>query len=176
VQTIKTIKGGPEPTLRKPVGEDGSAIFELVRECKPLDENSMYCNLIQCDHFRDTCIVAEMNGDVVGWISGYIKQDDPDTLFVWQVAVSQKARGHGLGGRMLRALMARDICSDVTKMQTTITKDNAASWALFTKFAEKEGGTLSSEAHFTRDDHFDGQHATEHMVTIRFAEPLKRAA
>ena len=176
MQTIKTIKGTPLPTLRKPVGEDGSAIWELVRDCKPLDENSMYCNLIQCDHFAETCVLAEMDGDVVGWVSGYVRPDEPDTIFVWQVAVSQKARGHGLGGRMLAALLDRDACEDVTRLQTTITKDNDASWALFTRFAKKQGGTLDSEAHFKRDDHFDGQHATEHMVTISFEEPARQAA
>ena len=41
------------PNLRVPTAEDGSAIWELVRSCKPLDENSMYCNLLQCDHFAE---------------------------------------------------------------------------------------------------------------------------
>lgn len=176
MHTVKSTEKGPKPILRKPEGEDGSSVWDLVRECKPLDENSMYCNLIQCDHFSETCVLAELDGDVVGWVSGHVVPDEPDTLFVWQVAVSKKARGLGLGTRMLSTLMSRDACEDVTKLKTTITKDNDASWALFRRFAEKRGGTLSSEAHFTKDDHFDGKHSTEHMVTIRFAEPLKRAA
>lgn len=162
--------------FRKPDDADGPAIWELIRACKPLDENSLYCNLIQCDHFRDTCVVAEMDGRVVGWISGYIKPGDPDTVFVWQVAVSEAARGRGLGQRMLTALLKRDACEDVTRLQTTITADNAASWGLFTRFADRMGGELDSEAHYTRDTHFRGAHATEHMVTIRLAEPMKLAA
>lgn len=176
MHTVESNQSDSQPILRKPEGEDGSAVWGLVRECKPLDENSMYCNLIQCDHFSDTCVVAELDGDVVGWVSGHVVPGEPDTVFVWQVAVSEKARGLGLGTRMLSKLMARDACKNVTKLKTTITKDNDASWALFRRFAEKRGGTLSSQAHFKKDDHFDGQHATEHMVTIRFAEPLKRAA
>ena len=161
--------------LRKPTAEDGAAIWDLVRECKPLDENSMYCNLIQCDHFADTCVLAEKGGDPVGWISGYCLPDQPDTLFVWQVAVSERARGLGLGTRMLTELVSRpDI--DVSNLQTTITKDNEASWALFNKFADTLGGELTSEAHFKRGDHFDGKHATEHMVTISFEEALGKAA
>ncbi|WP_239521009.1 diaminobutyrate acetyltransferase [Pseudooceanicola aestuarii] len=156
--------------LRKPRAEDGAAIWDLVRECKPLDENSMYCNLIQCDHFADTCVVAETSGDPVGWISGYLRPDDPETLFVWQVAVSERARGRGLGKRMLTELVTRPECEDVTRLQTTITADNDASWALFSKFAKTVSGDLSSEAHFKRGDHFDGKHATEHMVTIEFEE------
>ena len=50
--------------LRKPESTDGAAIWELVRACKPLDENSMYCNIVQAEHFRDTCVVAELDGEL----------------------------------------------------------------------------------------------------------------
>lgn len=164
------------PVLRKPCAEDGADIWELVRACKPLDENSMYCNLIQCDHFCDTCVLAEMNGEVVGWVSGYVLPDTQDTLFVWQVAVSEKARGLGLGSRMLRHLLQRDVCADVRKMQTTITRDNDASWALFRKFADTHDAEISDEPHFTKKLHFREQHSTEHMVTIDLQERMRKAA
>lgn len=165
------------PRLRKPDATDGAAIWELVKECKPLDENSMYCNLVQADHFRDTCVVAELDGDVVGWISGHMIPDQ-NALFVWQVAVSEKARGLGLGKKMLLDLIERDVCDDATLLQTTITRDNAASWALFRSFARHIGGNLTDEPHFTRDLHFEGRHATEHMVSITLPREgdLKRAA
>jgi len=162
----REIFGKAMPSLRKPAAEDGADIWRLVRACKPLDENSMYCNLVQCDHFRDTCIVAEMDGEIVGWVSGYKLPDDPETLFVWQVAVSEKARGTGLGTLMLRGLLSRDICKGVTRVQTTITRDNAASWALFRKFTEMSDAALSSAPYFSKDDHFDELHDTEYMVTI----------
>lgn len=162
----REIFGKAMPSLRKPAAEDGADIWRLVRACKPLDENSMYCNLVQCDHFRDTCIVAEMNGEIVGWVSGYKLPDDPETLFVWQVAVSETARGTGLGTLMLRGLLSRDTCKGVTRVQTTITRDNGASWALFRKFTEMSDGTLSSAPYFAKDAHFDELHDTEYMVTI----------
>ncbi|WP_226782853.1 diaminobutyrate acetyltransferase [Oceaniglobus trochenteri] len=152
--------------FRKPEAEDGAAIWALVAACKPLDENSMYCNLIQCDHFRDTCILAELDGEPVGWISGYVLPSDAESFFVWQVAVSPRARGLGLAKRMLEKLLARDECRDVTRMQTTITKDNDASWALFRSFADAQDAELDHEAHFESDTHFQGEHDTEHMVTI----------
>lgn len=153
------------PVLRKPDSTDGAAIWQLIRSCKPLDENSMYCNLVQAEHFSDTCVVAEMEGEIVGWISGHMIPN-ADALFVWQVAVSPRARGLGLGRRMLEHLIGRDACADASQLNTTITRDNKASWALFRSFARQVGGELSDAAHFTREDHFDGRHATEHMVTI----------
>lgn len=163
-------------TFRKPVREDGAEIWELIKACKPLDENSMYCNLLQSDHFRDTCVVAMMNREIVGWISGYLLPGDDSTIFVWQVAVSEKARGCGLGGRMLEALLERDECKNVRRLRTTITADNGASWGLFKKFAREQDGFLDSEAHFTRDTHFQGAHDTEHMVTITLPAAMTRAA
>lgn len=163
-------------TFRTPSDEDGAAVWALIRACKPLDENSLYCNLIQCDHFRDTCILAEIEGQVVGWISAYRVPSDPDTLFVWQVAVSDRARGRGLGRKMLFELLEREACDGVMRLQTTITPDNKASWGLFRGFARRLGARLTDEPHYTREDHFQGRHATEHMVTIRLAEALRLAA
>ena len=162
------------PRLRKPEPTDGSAIWELVRACKPLDENSMYCNLVQADHFRDTCVVAELDGEIVGWISGHMIPG-ADTFFVWQVAVGEKARGLGLGRKMLAHLVARDECADAASLETTITADNAASWALFRSFARSIGGRLSDRPHFQSDDHFDGHHDTEHLVSISLPQAVRLA-
>ena len=162
--------------FRKPMPQDGAAVWQLVSACKPLDENSMYCNLIQCDHFRDTCVVAERDGALLGWISAYVLPNDPETLFVWQVAVSEAARGEGLAGRMLTHLLSREEARDVTRIQTTITRDNEASWALFKRFARKQGAQLDAQAHYAQDTHFQGAHATEHMVTIKLPAAMGRAA
>ncbi|MCC6001701.1 MAG: diaminobutyrate acetyltransferase [Pararhodobacter sp.] len=162
--------------MRKPTKDDGAAIWALIAACPPLDQNSMYMNLIQCDQFADTCIVAERDGQIVGWISGHIRPDAPDTLFVWQVAVHASARGLGLGRRMLSALVARPECAATQQMETTITRDNAASWALFRGFARAMGGELTDAPHFERDAHLGGKHATEHLVAITLPRRRLRAA
>ncbi|WP_274425703.1 diaminobutyrate acetyltransferase [Chelativorans sp. YIM 93263] len=171
-------KRSEEITFRAPQTEDGAAVWRLIQSCEPLDENSLYCNLLQCDHFGDTCILAERESDgaVVGWISGYILPDNPQVLFVWQVAVHESAQGQGVAKRMLKALLQREACANVRKLKTTITPDNDASWALFRSFARGQGGELKSEPYFRRDAHFDGAHATEHMVTIALPEEARSAA
>lgn len=166
-----------EITYRLPNASDGAEVWHLVRSCKPLDENSLYCNLLQCDHFAGTSIIAERrDGEIVGWISGYLIPDEPQTLFIWQVAVAPSAQGRGIAGKMLSKLVERDICSNVSALKTTITDDNGASWALFSSFAKMQGGALKREAYFEQDTHFGGAHATEHMVTIRFARSVENAA
>lgn len=153
-------------TLSPPESSDGSRLHKLVHECRPLDENSVYCNLLQCTHFSDTCVAAELDGDLVGFISGYIPPKQADTLFVWQVAVSEKARGKGLAKRMLAHLLERDACNDVRYIETTITEDNAASWAMFRGFAYKRCWPTEEFILFDSRIHFAGEHSDEHLLRI----------
>src|SRR5690606_1536308 len=93
--------------FRPPRAMDAARVHGLVAACPPLDRNSMYCNLLQCTHFADTCILAEEGDRLLGWISAYRPPAEPSTLFVWQVAVHTDARGTGLGGKLLMALLKR---------------------------------------------------------------------
>jgi L-2,4-diaminobutyric acid acetyltransferase len=156
----------PVVSYRVPASEDGEAVWELIRSCGPLDDNSLYCNLLQCDHFADTCVIARVDGKVAGWVSAYVLPSTPATLFVWQVAVAESARGMGLAGRMLDHLIGREACEGVENVNTTITADNAASWALFRSFARRMEAPIEGAPHFTRQDHFGGKHATEIMAQI----------
>lgn len=152
--------------LRKPRKEDGMSVYRLIAACPPLDTNSAYCNLLQCSHFADTSVVAELDGEVVGFISGYRLPQAPQTLFVWQVAVGEKVRGRGLAGRMLGAICDREGNRDLQTLHTTITPDNAASWALFEGFAQRRGATLQREVMFDREAHFQGSHDSEELAVI----------
>ncbi|XJJ61756.1 diaminobutyrate acetyltransferase [Novosphingobium sp. BL-8H] len=152
--------------LREPHAEDGPAVSALIAASPPLDANSAYCNLLQCSDFAETCVVAESDGRLVGWISAYRPPSHPDRLFVWQVAVAAEARGQGLGGRMLDALIERPALRAVRELTTTITDANKASWALFGAFARRRGATLTRTLRFDRERHFAGAHDTEWQASI----------
>lgn len=153
-------------SFRAPTAADGPTVHELIANCPPLDTNSLYCNLLQCAHFGDTCIVAELNGRMVGWISAYRPPVSTDRLFIWQVAVHPSARGLKLAARMLEALLERPTCAGVNGILTTITEANSASWALFESFARRHAAVLSSGPFFDKDIHFLGQHDSETLVSI----------
>lgn len=152
--------------FRQPKAEDGPEITRLIQSCPPLDTNSAYCNLLQCTHFAETCVVAERSGRIVGWVSGYRPPSTPDRIFVWQVAVHPDARGLGLGQKLLGALLERPAVQGATHLITTITDNNDASWGLFTGFARKRGLNVSRTPFFERETHFAGAHDTEHLVSI----------
>ncbi|WDY54575.1 diaminobutyrate acetyltransferase [Vibrio fluvialis] len=155
-----------EWSFRIPSRTDGKRVHELVSQCSPLDENSAYCNFLQSTHFQSTCVVAERNGDMVGFVSAYRKPDKPNELFVWQVAVHESARGMGLAFHMLNELLTRDDLADIDVLETTITRDNNGSWSLFKKLdrAHGEQGKVSTFLDETR--HFDGEHDTEYLYRI----------
>lgn len=152
--------------LRLPTAEDGTQVFDLVERCSPLDPNSLYCNLLQCSHMADTCVAATNDGQLVGFVSGYLIPSRLDTLFVWQVAVDQSARGVGLAGKMLAELLAREACSGVRFIETTITQDNKASWALFERLAKTLNAPLERSVMFDKSTHFAGRHDSEMLVRI----------
>lgn len=152
--------------LRLPELADGLEVSELISRCHPLDRNSSYCNFLQCWHFSSTCVVAEASGKLVGWISGFRSPHLDCQLFVWQVAVAPEARGQGLGLRMLDALVMRPALAGITGVATTISPENAASWALFRAFARHHGAELSHRPWLDRDLHFAGQNNSEHLVII----------
>lgn len=158
--------------FRRPTELDGPQVTTLIAACPPLDVNSAYCNLLQCSHFADTCVVAERAGEIVGWISAYRPPSAPESLFVWQVAVHASARGAGLGQRMLEWLVVQAAAQGAVDLTTTITAANLASWAMFRRFAKSHGLLLTKAAHFERETHFAGAHDTEWQVAIA---PLERA-
>ncbi|GAB4143925.1 MAG: diaminobutyrate acetyltransferase [Sphingomonadales bacterium] len=144
----------------------------MIQRCPPLDENSQYCNLLQCLHFSSTSAVAERSGAVVGFVSGYRLPEAPDTLFIWQVAVDPAARGLGLGKRLMLDILARPANAGVRKLHTTVTQDNAASWAMFENLAAALDAPHQRSLLFDRDTHFGGRHDSEYLMAIGpFAPP-----
>ncbi|MFD2177677.1 diaminobutyrate acetyltransferase [Veronia pacifica] len=153
-------------TFRCPTRKDGIRIHDLIASCPPLDENSSYCNFLQSHHFDQTCIVAESEGEIVGFISAYLKPDKPNELFVWQVAVSQSMRGKGLAFTMLKRLLGRDTLKHLQVVETTITASNKASWRLFEKLDSWNGNQGEVSIFLDRKEHFMGRHDTEHLYRI----------
>ena len=126
-------------SFRHPEFADGAGVYQLVKSSPPLDVNSQYYYHIICSDFRDTCVVAEIDGQIAGFLSAYLKPCDPDCLFVWQVVVAESARGRGLASDMLEWLFKQPKCTHIKCLETTISPSNQASQKLFRRFAEKHG-------------------------------------
>jgi len=155
-----------ELLFARPQAVDGMRVHDLIAACPPLDPNSIYCNLLQCHHFADTSVKVEQDGELVGFISGFIPPAEPDVLFIWQVAVASAARGRGLGRRMLSHLIDRPACAKVRFLHTTVTPDNKASLAMFAGFARAQNASINKQVLFDRHIHFQGLHDSEELHII----------
>ncbi|MGP4003933.1 diaminobutyrate acetyltransferase [Streptomyces sp. 8N706] len=154
--------------LDAPRVEDGAVIWRIARDSKVLDLNSSYSYLLWCRDFAATSVVArDGQGEPVGFVTGYIRPERPQTLVVWQVAVDHAQRGRGLAGALLDGLTARVADElDVHRVETTITPDNTASNRLFTSFAERHGAAVQREVLFHGGLFPDGGHEPEVLYRI----------
>lgn len=152
--------------LERPGADDGPLVHRLIDLCPPLDRNSRYCNLLQCTHFADTCVIARRDGRTAGFLSAYLLPARPDALFVWQVAVAPQARGQGLGGAMLMELLARPACAGAHYVLSSITDSNRPSWSLFEALARRLDAPLERQPLFDRTRHLAGEAESETLVTI----------
>lgn len=153
-------------TLRQPCLEDGAAMCQLVQETPPLDPNSCYAYLLLSTHFADTCVVAKDTDELVGFVSAYRPPTAPDVLFVWQVGVKATARGKGLAKTMIRSLLERDACRDVTFLEATVTPSNKPSQILFRSLANDQNAPCQETCWFPPEGFGSNQHEAEFLFRI----------
>ena len=153
--------------IRKPETRDGKHFWELAKATKTLDVNSTYFYLLMCRHFANTCMAAESQGQMVGFVVGYIPPEDPETLFIWQVAVDENQRGKGIGIQMLIQIFNNVKALNVKNIDATVTMSNDASIRLFTAVARQLNAPFEFEKEFfSASDFGQNAHAPEKLFHI----------
>jgi L-2,4-diaminobutyric acid acetyltransferase len=155
---------GSEIEIGAPSATDGVRMWELAVASGVLDAKPRYAYALWCRDFARTSVVARRDGDVVGYVTGFMRPEAPTTVFVWQVCVSSAAQGAGVGRRMLDAVFAAAPGAD--RMETTITPDNDSSIALFAAFGKRNGLTVDRSELFGHDVLGD-DHEPEFLYSIR---------
>ena len=148
---------------------DGPILWALAK-ANELDENSPYAYLLWSEYFRDTTVVAIDEGDVpVGFVTGFRRPDEPDTVFVWQIGVDAGHRRRGIAGMLLDELVEQ--CG-ATHLEATVTPSNAASETLFRRFGARHGAPVTTDELFGEELFPPG-----HEAEIRFRiGPLEETA
>ncbi len=156
---------GSEVMIDAPSTSDGSEMWRIARDSSRLDLNSSYAYLLWCRDFAGTSAVARADGDVVGFVTGYLRPQAPDTLVIWQIAVHAAYRGWGIATALLHDVMRRASGAGVTYLESTITSDNKASLGLFGALAARAGVTLQRSQLF-HSAQFPDEHGTEELFRI----------
>ncbi|MEU0038414.1 diaminobutyrate acetyltransferase [Streptomyces sp. NPDC006333] len=160
--------------IDRPGVADGAALWRIAKDSGTLDLNSSYSYLLWCRDFAGTSVVARDTADPdglpVGFVTGYVRPERPDTLLVWQVAVDASHRGRGLAAALLDGLTAQVSRErTISGVETTITPGNIASERLFTSYAARHGASVEREVLFGAG-HFpnspDGPHDPEVLYRI----------
>lgn len=129
-----------------------------------LDRNSPYAYIMFAEYHSQTCVVAEVHGELVGFVTGFRIPAEPDTLFVWQIAVDDRQRGRGIGAQMLDELVSR---TGVKTVEATVTPSNTASDALFRGLGKRHGHEVALATAFEEDLFPEG-----HEAEIRYRIPV----
>jgi L-2,4-diaminobutyric acid acetyltransferase len=148
--------------------EDGGALWRIARDSEVLDLNSSYSYLLWCRDFAATSAVArDETGAPIGFVTGYVRPQEPEVLVVWQVAVDHAHRGRGIAGAMLDSLAARVARDEaISVVETTVAPDNTASEQMFAAFAARHDATVRREVLFAESLFPDGAHRPEVLHRI----------
>lgn len=152
--------------LRPATAEDGAAMWTLARDTGALDLNSSYLYLLLARDFADTCVIAEHDGAVVGFASGYRRPRHPEVIFLWQVGIHPDWQGQGLGKRLVGAFLRQPGADRASMLETTITPDNQASRGLFEAIARELDTDCQISNCFAAEDFPDADHPAENLFRI----------
>ena len=152
--------------FRTPTTDDGKEVWQLIKDTGVLDLNSSYSYLMWSNFFSETSVIAEKNGLIVGFISGFIQPQSPDKIFVWQVAVNASQRGKGLASRMLQSILHSDVCRNILRLEATVGPSNEASQALFRKLARDLKTDCNVSNFFTENQFPEKGHEAELLFSI----------
>ncbi|WP_158894214.1 diaminobutyrate acetyltransferase [Amycolatopsis anabasis] len=157
--------------IRSPAVEDAYRIWTLVQQSENLDKNSLYSYLLWCRDFSSTSIVAYLSDRLIGFLTGYIKQDDPATLVLWQMAATDRHGIPGLGSLLFNRLFERVATRHVEFLEGTVNPSNRPIIMIYRKFATLHRAELTRSTLFD-SEYFDDDHEPEVLYRIG---PVRKA-
>jgi len=131
--------------IRIPRTDDIAGIVELVRTCEPfLSVHGPYLYWIYIQYWRETCAVAESDGQIIGWCS--IIPVSGATYLFHQLGVAPHARRLGLGKSLFVFMLERLKARHRTfAIEFTVDRRNGAALDLDRAVAAEEGMRMTQK-------------------------------
>jgi ribosomal protein S18 acetylase RimI-like enzyme len=107
-------------------------LVEIAKECGPFirargdSDYWLYGRL-----FGSTCRAAVENGTAIAFIVAFQGQDDPDELYIQDVAVARAGRRHGYARMLVESVVATARASGVSRVWLTSEAANRAAHAVW---------------------------------------------
>jgi len=144
--------------------EDVREVYELLVANRPyVGLNSRYTYFLLAKDFSDTCVVAEHEGKVVAFSSGYIPPSRNNTFFNWETVVHPDYRGYSLQKRMLLHQIKK---ANAKYFEGTVNPSNKVSKRNFRGLAEILNAKCQKTVLFKEEDFENDGHEAEVLYRI----------
>lgn len=150
--------------IRSLMLRDIKEVYRLLTANQPyVGLNSRYTYLILAKDFSGTCVVAEQDSKVVGFSSGYVPPNRPDTFFNWETVVHKDYRGNGLQKLMLLFQIKK---TSAKYVEGTVNPSNEASKRSFCQLAKLLNTRCEENMLFSTEDFENDGHEPEILFRI----------
>ncbi|NCC16978.1 MAG: GNAT family N-acetyltransferase [Clostridia bacterium] len=95
-------------------------------------------------NFPSTCLVAEKNGRILGYI-GALLSAEKQTVFVWQIAVKSDERGRQIGRRLLENVVIAAKNMGITQLEIGINDENIICRCMVEKLVQDLESTITEK-------------------------------
>ncbi|MGW4322228.1 diaminobutyrate acetyltransferase [Streptomyces sp. NPDC004684] len=137
-----------QAVFRAPVPEDGPAVWKLVENTPGLDSNSIYYYTLWFRDFTDGSLIATVDDEIVGFLTGYRRPEEPETYFVWQTAVNPRHGIPFLGVKLFQAAADRQVAQGARYVEATVSAENKAILMVLKQFAKKHSAHIETRVLF----------------------------
>jgi len=151
-------------TIRKAKEEEFLNVYEFVSRCNLLENYAEHFYKIMLRYFCNSCFVADYNGNIVGFVLGFVSQVHDKTYFLWQIGIDESIRERGIGKMLLEKVEEEVRKLGCNRIELTIDPKNIPSKRLFEKMgylniSSKEGRLIDVMGNIAVKDYYKpGRH------------------
>ncbi|MGM7723674.1 GNAT family N-acetyltransferase [Metabacillus sp. Hm71] len=141
--------------IRLVKGSDYYAISPLINEWWGGRQMSDKLSKLFFDHFTNTSFVAEKEGEIIGFLIGFLSQSHPNEAYIHFIGVHPDYRKHNIGKTLYNEFFNKVKQNDRNIVRCVTSPVNKASIAYHTKMGfeiEKGDKTIDGVSVFTDYD------------------------
>ncbi|WP_299093264.1 GNAT family N-acetyltransferase [uncultured Metabacillus sp.] len=141
--------------IRLVKGSDYYAISPLINEWWGGRQMSDKLSKLFFDHFTNTSFVAEKEGEIIGFLIGFLSQSHPNEAYIHFIGVHPDYRKHNMGKTLYNEFFNKVKQNDRNIVRCVTSPVNKASIAYHTKMGfeiEKGDKTINGVSVFTDYD------------------------
>lgn len=121
-------------------------------------------------YFRNLCFVAEVNGEIVGFVTAIRGSADINVVYLWQIRVLPAFRKQGIASRLIMSLIKKLKDIEVAYFEVSIDPSNIKSLSLFKKTADFLDKQLIKVGEIVYSESFSNKPQLENVYRINLLD------